>query len=113
MVLALVVAIAAGTFLLIGGDTGLRKNIFAQAMPVTYFEPYTSQGSSLDKVAGPVYAFTYGFTRSMVIDTPEGLAVFDTFDAETVVKLKAALAQQFPDKPVKWVIYSHNSQTLK
>ena len=61
VVLGLIVAIAAGTFLLTGGDTGLRKNIFAQAMPVTYFEPYTSQGSSLDKVAGPVYAFTSGF----------------------------------------------------
>ena len=108
VLLALVVVVVAGAFLFLGGESGLRKNIFAQAMPVTYFEPFTAQGSSLDNVSGPVYAFTSGFTRSLVIDTPEGIAVFDTFDAETVAKLKAALSQQFPDKPVKWVIYSHN-----
>ena len=108
MVLVLVVLVIGGGYLLMGGEQGLRKTIFAQAMPVTYFEPYTTQGSSLDQVSGPVYAFTSGFTRSMIIDTPEGLAVFDTFDAETVGKLREALAQQFPDKPVKWVVYSHN-----
>ncbi|MEE4143439.1 MAG: MBL fold metallo-hydrolase [Halieaceae bacterium] len=108
VVLALVVVALGSGYLLLGGEQGLRKTVFAQAMPVTYFEPFTAQGSSLDHVAGPVYAFTSGFTRSMVIDTPEGLAVFDTFDAETVATMRKALARQFPDKPVKWVVYSHN-----
>jgi glyoxylase-like metal-dependent hydrolase (beta-lactamase superfamily II) len=108
MVLALVVVVVGGGFLLLGGEQGLRKAIFAQAMPVTYFEPYTARGASLEKVAGPVYAFTAGFTRSMVLDTPEGLAVFDTFDAETVARLREALALEFPGKRVKWVVYSHN-----
>jgi glyoxylase-like metal-dependent hydrolase (beta-lactamase superfamily II) len=106
--LALIVVVVTGTFLLLGGENGLRKTIFAQAMPVTYFEPYTAQGTALENVSGPVYAFTSGFTRSMVVDTPEGLAVFDTFDADFVAKLKAALDETFPGKPVKWVIYSHN-----
>ena len=104
----IVVMLGLGIYLLIGGAKDLRKQVFAQAMPVTYFEPYTAQGTSLDNVAGPVYAFTSGFTRSMVIDTPEGLAVFDTFDAAFVAKLKEALAERFPGKSGKWVIYSHN-----
>ena len=108
IVMVLVVLVGAGAYVLLGGENGMRKAIFAQAMPVTYFEPYNAQGASLEKVSGPVYAFTYGFTRSMVLDTTEGLAVFDTFDADFVAKMRDALAQQFPGKPVKWVIYSHN-----
>ena len=106
--LALLVVAGAAAFVALGGEHGLRKAIFAQAMPVNYFEPFNATPASLDRVSGPVYAFTYGFTRSMVLDTPEGLAVFDTFDADFVEQLKEALAKQFPGKPVKWVVYSHN-----
>ena len=108
VVLVVVGLAAVGMYITLGGESGVRKSIFAQAMPVTYFEPYTARGASLDQVSGPVYAFTYGFCRSMVIDTPEGLAVFDTFEADFVAKMKDALSRQFPGKPVKWVIYSHN-----
>ena len=105
--IVVVVLLVLGTYFFVGANE-LRKQIFAQAMPVTYFEPYTAQGTSLDRVSGPVYTFTSGFTRSMVIDTPEGLAVFDTFDADFVAHLRDALDQHFPGKAVKWVIYSHN-----
>ncbi len=108
MVVALIALAGAGAFAYLGGESGLRKTIFSLAMPVNYFEPYNARGASLENVSGPVYSFTYGFSRSMVLDTPEGLAVFDTFDADFVEKLSAALAKQFPDKSVKWVIYSHN-----
>ena len=107
-VLALVVVLGIVVFVALGGENGLRKTIFSQAMPVTYFEPYNATPASLDQVSGPVYAFTYGFTRAMVIDTPDGLAIFDTFDAKFVAQLEEALAAQFPGKPVKWVVYSHN-----
>lgn len=108
IVLALVLVIGTVAYMSLGGKSGLRKTIFAQAMPVTYFEPYNARPASLEQISGPVYAFTYGFCRSMVIDTPEGLAVFDTFDSEFVTALSDELAAKFPGKTVKWVIYSHN-----
>tara|TARA_R110002110_G_scaffold205066_7_gene416975 strand:- start:99718 stop:100668 length:951 start_codon:yes stop_codon:yes gene_type:complete len=106
--LALIVALGFGVLALTGGEKGLRKFAFTQVMPLTYFEPYKARGAALVNVSGPVYAYTAGFSRSMILDTPEGLAVFDTFDAEFVSGLKEALASKFPGKAVKWVVYSHN-----
>ncbi len=108
VVLSLLAVLVAGLWMLAGGEKGLRKFAFTRVMPVTYFEPYTVRPGTLDNVSGPVYTFTKGFSRALVIDTPEGLAVFDTFDADFVSALKTALALQFPDKSVKWIVYSHN-----
>lgn len=77
-------------------------------MPMTYCGPYTAQSKPLDQVLGPVYALTPGLTRAMVIDTSEGIAVLDNFDAEFAGSMKQALAHRFPGKPVKWLAYSHN-----
>jgi len=108
LVIALLVGMGAAAFFAVGGEKGVRKEIFAQAMPVTYFEPYADRPAEFKQISGNVYAFTYGFSRSLVLDTSEGLAVFDTFHAKFAQTLKAALEEEFPGKPIKWVIYSHN-----
>ncbi|MGB0920999.1 MAG: MBL fold metallo-hydrolase [Alphaproteobacteria bacterium] len=87
----------------------LKKAAFSQAMPVDYFAPYEeSIPPALYQVQGPIYAYEHGFTRSLIIVTDGGIAVFDTFDEAHAHDMKAALAEQFPGNPVRWVVYSHN-----
>ncbi len=108
LVFAFILALGGVIYLSIGGEKGVRKEVFALAVPTTYFEPYETRPASLVHVSGPAYTFTFKFNRSLVLDTPEGLAVFDTFEAEFAEKLLEALSEQFPGKPIRWVIYSHN-----
>lgn len=104
-----IIAILVGGFLAATNSTFIKKNIFAQAMPLDYFAPYKDKiPPALYQVEGPVWAYEHGFTRSLVIASDEGLAVFDTFDETHASAMKAALAKAFPNKQVRWVVFSHN-----
>ena len=108
---AAVIAISACAALAIifGVDaTVIKKKIFQQAMPLGYFEPYSSLPAKFENVSGPIYSFRYGFNRGLVVDTDEGLAVFDTFNREYAAALIEQLRESFPGKQVKWVFYSHH-----
>ncbi|CAN0588574.1 unnamed protein product, partial [Ectocarpus sp. 12 AP-2014] len=59
-------------------------------------------------VSGPVYAFEKEFSRSLVLRTDDGIAVFDTFDESHMLALKAAVEQAFPGESVRWLVFSHN-----
>ena len=95
-------------FFMMGGTSGIKTTIFAQAIPTDYFEPFAHHPPELTQVEGSVYAFRLGFNRSLVVDTDEGLAVIDTFNAQYVAALQEALSTEFPEKQVKWVIHSHS-----
>lgn len=102
----------AGVLLLIllawtNGPT-FRALLFSQAMPTSYFAHFDYIRASLYKVSGPVYAFELGFTRSLVLRTPQGIAVFDTFSDAHAAAMTAAIEKEFPGEPVRWVIFSHN-----
>lgn len=87
----------------------IKRQVFAQTMPTDYFAPYHQRiAPALYQVSGPVYAYEHGFTRSLVVDTGAGLAVFDTFGEDHAADMKAALAEKFPNQQVRWVIFSHN-----
>jgi glyoxylase-like metal-dependent hydrolase (beta-lactamase superfamily II) len=86
----------------------LRDELLTQAVPTDYFERFTAVGTQIDRIGdSPVWAFRRGFSRSLLIDTPEGLAVFDTFDNEHAHALRNWMRRQFPGKAVRWLIYSH------
>ncbi len=85
-----------------------KKTILAQAMPEDYFAEYNRIQPLLYQVSGPVYAFEKGFARSMVLRTPEGVAVFDTFDDAHMQALKTAVEDSFPGESIRWLLYSHN-----
>ncbi len=85
-----------------------KKTIFAQAMPENYFAEFSRIQPSLYSVSGQVYAFEKGFSRSMVLRTSEGIAVFDTFDEPHMLALKGAVEETFPGEPVRWLVFSHN-----
>ena len=102
--LGLLIAAAA----LLGGSQGVKKRLIAAAIPTDYFEPYAKLPPKLEKISGEVYAFSMGFNRGQVLNAPEGLAVFDTFNRKHAAALKAALDDRFPGRTVRWVVYSHN-----
>lgn len=88
--------------------TALTSFLFSQAMPAAYFSHFNTIQPSLYQVSGPVYAFEKGFTRSLVLRTPQGVAVIDTFNDAHAAAMKAAIEKQFPGEAVRWVIFSHN-----
>ncbi len=90
------------------GPLGLTGTILRQALPVDYFEPYAALPAKLEQVNDRVYSFRFGFNRGLVVDSEEGLAVFDTFNESYTAELGAMLREKFPGKPVRWVFYSHH-----
>lgn len=85
----------------------LQQYAMKQAIPTNFFEPESAKGPLFEQVQGPVYAYRHGINRSLVLDTPEGLAVIDTFHAHMAEALREELRRRFPGKPVRWVLYSH------
>jgi glyoxylase-like metal-dependent hydrolase (beta-lactamase superfamily II) len=101
--------------LLVGGGAvayfkrdSIMQSVLRQAIPLDYFEPEAAKPDRFERVAENVYAFRHGFNRTMVVDTGEGLAVFDTFNAGFARALRARLTRELPGRSVRWVIYSHN-----
>ena len=86
----------------------LRPLVFQLAMPTDYFEPERSKPDEFIEIAKDTYAFRHGFNRSLIADTGEKLAVFDTFSREHARALQQVLARKFPRKTVGWVFYSHH-----
>lgn len=106
----LVLAFAAG---IIGVNQAINSNtfmkaIFALAMPQDYFAEYGRIEPLLYPISGKIYAFEKEFSRSMILRTSDGIAVFDTFDTPHMLALKAAIEEKFPGEPVRWLVLSHN-----
>ena len=99
------VVLVAALFL---GQNAIKPWLFSQAMPADYFAHYERIKPALYQVSGPVYAFEKGFTRSLVLRTAEGIAVFDTFNEKHATAMAEAIAKQFPGEKVRWVVLSHN-----
>ena len=62
---------------------------------------------ALVNVTGDLYRWQNNFHFGVVYDTPDGLIVGDTINAEASLWLKGQLAERFPGKQVKYVIFSH------
>ena len=86
---------------------GIKGFLFKQALPLAYFEPHRT-AAEFEQVSKNIYAFRFGFNRGLVVDTEEGLAVFDTFNRDFAAALKEQIQESFPGKQVRWVFYSHH-----
>jgi glyoxylase-like metal-dependent hydrolase (beta-lactamase superfamily II) len=80
----------------------------SHAIPTDYFEAETAKGDAFEQVADRIYAFRHGIDRALIVDSGEGLAVFDTFSTDFAEALHAELSHRFPNEVVRWVFYSHN-----
>ena len=72
-----------------------------------YFDAPDMQGSELVKHTARVWSFRWTWYRNVVIDTDEGLFVTDPFNDAAATQMAAALAKQFPGKPIHTLLYSH------
>jgi len=86
----------------------LHEWILQQAIPTDYFEPSLDAPDAFEPIRGPLYAFTHGIDRSLIVDAGDALAVIDSYNTEHAERLAVELARRFPGKPVRWVFYSHN-----
>jgi glyoxylase-like metal-dependent hydrolase (beta-lactamase superfamily II) len=100
--------LAAALALATAGCGGLQRAMMKKAIPEDYFETEVARGPLFEQVAERTYAYRYGFERSLVVDTGEGLAVFDCFDTAFTTALRAELTARFPGVPVRWLFYSHH-----
>lgn len=63
---------------------------------------------AITQVQGDVYRASNGGWYVAILDTPDGLLLVDTISVAFATWLKGELAQRFPGKAVKYVIYSHS-----
>jgi glyoxylase-like metal-dependent hydrolase (beta-lactamase superfamily II) len=63
---------------------------------------------AISRIAGDLYRFQNQFHYSVFLVTPDGIIATDPIDAEAARWLKQALAERFPGKPVRYLVYSHS-----
>ena len=87
---------------------------FALALPGTIQAqaPVTPSAQSpvreITKIAGEVYRFRNNFHYSVFAVTPAGIIATDPINAAAATWLKDELKKRWPDKPIKFVVYSHD-----
>ena len=62
---------------------------------------------TLVQVRGDIYRANNGNWWTLVYVTPDGILLVDTISEDFAKWLKGELAQRFPGKPVRYIVYSH------
>lgn len=62
----------------------------------------------ITKIAGEVYRFRNNFHYSVFAVTPAGIIATDPINAAAATWLKDELKKRWPDKSIKFVVYSHD-----
>lgn len=62
----------------------------------------------ITQIAGEVYRFRNNFHFSVFAVTPAGIIATDPINAAAATWLKDELKKRWPDKPIKFVVYSHD-----
>lgn len=74
-------------------------HVFAQDPKLPY---------GMEEIKSGIFRTQQGPYYGIVLEGDEGLLVFDTFSEHFSKWLDKQLQERFPDKPVKYVVYSHN-----
>jgi glyoxylase-like metal-dependent hydrolase (beta-lactamase superfamily II) len=100
------------------GRIAMMRTIFAAALAVTLAACATKEEAAapaappperaLTQIKGDVYRYQNNQHFGVVLVTDEGIVVADPINREAAEWLKGELAQRFPGKPVKYVLYSHH-----
>lgn len=85
-----------------------------KAAPAFKFEPgpppkgqFAPRENVITNIKGDLWRAGDGTWFMAFLVTPEGILLVDTMNPDFAKWLKAQLAERFPGKPVKYVIYSH------
>lgn len=73
----------------------------------SYFVTPDTEGKKWESLGNGLYSYQHWIDRSLIIDTPEGIVVIESFNEEMAGELKQILDEKFPGKPVKLLVYSH------
>ena len=74
---------------------------------ICLFSPFAVANYSIEKINGDLYRFVDDRHRSVFLVKDEGILLADPLNHDAATWLKAELKQRF-DKPIKYVVYSHN-----
>ncbi len=103
-----IVAPVAALLLFLGLFAGIRPSLAQEDDPLAPGpSPYGPSPHSVTEVARGVYSFFHSGARSMFIITDDGVIVTDPMHNYAAAALREEIANR-TDKPVKYVIYSHN-----
>ena len=91
-----------------GCRSEIKQAMLKRAIPTDYFEPFAKLPPKFVKHSERVFSFRVGMSRSMVLKTNDGLAVFDCFDNHFSSLLSKELKVRFPGVPIRWLVYTHN-----
>jgi glyoxylase-like metal-dependent hydrolase (beta-lactamase superfamily II) len=87
------------TGLTVMGALALQTAFVAAQAPVPQFD--------LTKITDSVYSFRFAIHRAMVVVTSDGVVVTDPISAVAAKNMMDEI-KKITDKPVKYVVYSHN-----
>jgi glyoxylase-like metal-dependent hydrolase (beta-lactamase superfamily II) len=71
-------------------------------------QPVPAIDADIRQVSGPLYEVVAGSQTTVFLVTPDGIIVADPLNRPTALWLKDALASRFPNRPVRYVVYSHH-----
>lgn len=98
-VLGVALAVAA----LVGAMSSVRAQTAGQALPSA-----ANPVREISKIAGEVYRFRNNAHYSIFVVTSDGIIATDPINKAAAEWLRGELKTRFPDKPVKYLVYSHD-----
>lgn len=72
-----------------------------------YVEGPSAEGERFERVSAHVYTAKHNWYRTVVVDTPDGLVVFDPMGPKMVSVLQRGIAKELGGKKVHTLVYSH------
>jgi len=73
-------------------------------------QPQRAPVRSITKLTGDLYRVQNDDHYTVFLVTPAGIILADPVNVDLANWLKAQLAERFPDRPVRYVLYSHHHQ---
>ena len=68
----------------------------------------SAQTRAIEQIKGDLYKFQNNAHYSVFLVTDEGILVTDPIDKDAATWLKAELKKRFNNKPIKYLVYSHD-----
>ena len=78
------------------------------ACTLALFQSASAQTRAIEQIKGDLYKFQNNAHYSVFLVTDEGILVTDPIDKDAATWLKAELKKRFNNKPVKYLVYSHD-----
>ena len=78
------------------------------ACTLTLVQPASAQTRAIEQIKGDLYKFQNNAHYSVFLVTDEGILVTDSIDKDAATWLKAELKKRFNNKPIKYLVYSHD-----